>query len=266
VRLWVTRTAPDAEATAERLRAIGHDPLVAPVLAVEPLAADLDLSGVGALAFTSRNAVAAFPRDRVNTALRVFTVGAATAQAARAAGFAQVESADGDAAALAELIAARADQLGSEVLHLAPEEPAFDLAGVLRARGVPARALAAYRTVAAPPSPDLQAALDGEAPLDGLVIHSPKGARLAAGLLRGRPGLDRLTAYAISPAAAAPLADLGLGGVHAAPAPTEDALIALIEHGSLKPLLSPLFWTLLAFGLLCVLGGLALALLGPRLL
>ena len=34
MKLWVTRTAPDAHATATRLRALGHEPVVAPLLEV----------------------------------------------------------------------------------------------------------------------------------------------------------------------------------------------------------------------------------------
>ncbi|HEX8232481.1 MAG TPA: uroporphyrinogen-III synthase [Caulobacteraceae bacterium] len=266
MRLWVTRTAPDAEATAERLRAVGHEPLVAPVLAVEPGATELRLDGVAALAFTSRNAVAAFPPGLIAHAPKVFTVGAATAEAASAAGFGEVLSADGDGLALAELIAAHAGALEGEVLHLGPEEPAFDLVGALSAKGVPARHLPLYRTRTLPMTDEVRAALNGAAaPLDGLVVHSPKGARQAAELLVSQPRRGELTAFAISETAAAPLRSLGLGAVHAAAAPNEEALLALIEHGPARPLLSPLFWALLGFGLLCVLGGAAVALLGPRL-
>lgn len=266
MRLWVTRTAPAAQATAERLRALGHEPLVAPVLAVTPTGADLDLEGVGALAFTSRNALAAFPAEMVSNAPRVFAVGAAAAEAARAAGFHDVTSADGDGAALAALIVAHASSVVGDILHLRAEETAFDLVGTLVARGVPARSVPIYRATTLAMASPVEAALQGQATaLDGLVIHSLKASRQAAKLLSDHAGRAGLTAYAISEAAAVPLRSLGLRAVHIAAAPNEDALMALIEHGPPRPLLSPLFWTLLAFGLLCVLGGAAVTLLGPRL-
>ena len=60
-KIWITRAQPGADATAERVRALGHRPVVAPLLAVQPvLGAEPDLSGVGALAFTSANGVRAF--------------------------------------------------------------------------------------------------------------------------------------------------------------------------------------------------------------
>ena len=50
-RIWVTRAQPGADATAERVRALGHDALVAPLLAVRALPdVQVDLSGVAALA------------------------------------------------------------------------------------------------------------------------------------------------------------------------------------------------------------------------
>ena len=104
MRIWVTRTLPEAEATAGRLRALGHLPLVAPVLEVREVGGALDLKGVGALAFTSRNGVAAFAARHADRALRVYAVGAATEAAARGHGFAEVTSAEGDVAGMRSVV------------------------------------------------------------------------------------------------------------------------------------------------------------------
>ncbi len=150
MRVWVTRTQPAADATAARLRALGHDPVVDPVLDVQPIEAAIDLAGVDALAFTSRNGVEAFAAlTREGRALPVFTVGDATADAARACGFTTVHSAEGDVAALAERIASAHP---GAVLHAAAREPAGDLAGLLRKRGVAARTVAVYDTVPVEPT------------------------------------------------------------------------------------------------------------------
>ncbi|HET6969964.1 MAG TPA: uroporphyrinogen-III synthase, partial [Phenylobacterium sp.] len=102
-RIWITRAQPGADATAERVRAMGHDAVVAPLLAVRPLLdVPVDLRGVAALAFTSANGVRAFADVSGERNLKVFALGAATAQAARAAGFKSVLSADGDVEALAD--------------------------------------------------------------------------------------------------------------------------------------------------------------------
>ena len=56
--VWVTRAQPGAAATAERLRAMGYEPLVAPLLEVRTLpGGPIDLTGVAALAFTSASGI-----------------------------------------------------------------------------------------------------------------------------------------------------------------------------------------------------------------
>jgi uroporphyrinogen-III synthase len=217
-RIWVTRAQPQAEATAARLRALGLEPVVAPVLEIRPVTgAAVDLAGVDALAFTSAAGVSAFAalndrRDRI-----VFAVGDATAETARAAGFTDVRSASGDVHALAALIAAAAPAL---VLNPTAADPAADLSALLAAQGVAARSVLVYETcetaLAAPP-----------ANLAGVLIHSAKAARAVARLLTGA-NVSAVTAYAISHSAAAPLASLEFRRVAIAPSPNEAALLGLL--------------------------------------
>ena len=221
MRLWVTRAAPGAAATAARLTELGHRPLVSPVLRIEPLAADLDLEGVAALAFTSRNGVDAFSRLSDRRDLPVFTVGDATADAARAAGFGDVRSAGGDVGDLAALIGE--DAPGGTVLHAGAREPAGDLIGDLARRGVRARSTPVYAAVAAPAAEGLAALAADE--LDGVLIHSPRAGRRLA---EAAPGARDLAIFCISPAAAAPLTAAGFSRVRAAPFPDEASLLKLL--------------------------------------
>jgi len=221
-RIWVTRAEPRAAATAARLRALGFDPVVVPVLEAQPITgAVIDLDGVDALAFTSAAGIAAFAaltgeRDRA-----VFTVGDATAKAAREAGFADVRSAGGDVHALADLIAA-ATPPPSLVLNPTAAEPAADLPALLAERGVPAHTSIVYET---------RETARGAAPtgLDGVLIHSAKAAVALARRLAGSD-VSAVTVYAISPAAAAPLSGLGWRRIAIAPFPNEAALLNLL-HG-----------------------------------
>jgi uroporphyrinogen-III synthase len=223
-RIWITRAQPGAQATAERVTALGLEALVAPVLAVRDLPTVIDLAGVGALAFTSANAVRAFVARCEVRDLPVFTVGAATAAAAAAAGFGEIASADGAVNELAGLIKDRAANLNEVVLHPGASEPAKDLSGVLNATGVEARTLALYETV---PVEVPRSVLDGVGTISAVLVHSPKAARRLAAILADRP-LSHLTAYALSPEVCAPLAGLGLAQMIAAPLPTEDALLSLL--------------------------------------
>jgi uroporphyrinogen-III synthase len=220
-RIWVTRAQPGAEATASRLRDLGFEPVVAPVLETRAIAgAVIDLTGVDALAFTSAAGVAAFAAIKGAPALPVFAVGDATAEAARAAGFADVRSAQGDARALAEMIAA-AHPRPASILGPTAAEPAADLAGLLADRGVRARSAIVYQTV------EVAAGL-APTGLSGILIHSPKAARAIAARLGGAD-VSAIALYALSAAAAAPLADLAFRKIAMAAAPNEAALLALLE-------------------------------------
>jgi uroporphyrinogen-III synthase len=227
-RIWITRAQPGADATADRVRAMGHEPLVAPLLATRRVdAATIDLEGVGALAFTSANGVRAFAELSGERSLRVYAVGAATAQAARQAGFRSVLSTEGGVEALAVGIAARANELGGAVLHPGAAELAGDLVGALEAQKVPARRLVLYETKPQPPPAER---LESLMRADAVLLHSPKAAKVLAGLLRAHPA-PQMRALGLSPAVLKPLARAKLAGKAAPPYPLEAALLQLIERG-----------------------------------
>jgi uroporphyrinogen-III synthase len=229
-KIWITRAQPAAEVTAERVRALGHEAIVAPLLAVKPvLDATVDLSGVAALAFTSANGVRAFADLSGERSLRVFAVGAATAQAARSAGFRLVLSADGDVEALAEGIAKRRGELrGGAVLHPGAAEPAGDLVGALQAQGVEARRLVLYET--APVKLPAEAA-DRLVQADAVLLHSPKAAEVLAGVLKAHPA-PNLRALGLSKAVVKPLARAKVGAKAFPSMPLEAALLNLIDRSA----------------------------------
>jgi len=227
--VWITRAQPGAAATADRVRALGHTPIVAPLLDVRELGeGPPDLGGVAALAFTSANAVRAFARRTPDRSLRVFAVGAATARAAREAGFRRVLSSDGDVAALARGIAARRRELKGVILHPGAAEPAGDLEGELSAAGLEARRLDLYETA---PSVLSDADMAATSAARTALVHSPKAGRILAQHLKDRPNPD-LTVLAISRAALEPLDDTPLAGRAASPFPLEAALLNLIDRSA----------------------------------
>ncbi len=226
-RIWITRAQPGADVTAERVRALGHDAIVAPLLQVIVLSdVVVDLRGVAALAFTSANGVRAFADASGERSLKVFAVGAATAQAARKAGFKSVLSADGDVEALAEGIAARRGELRGAVLHPGAAEPAGDLAGSLEKHGVEARRLILYET-----TPVELGAAEAEALArsDAVLLHSPRAAQVLARLLKTHPAPD-LRALGLSKAVVQPLGRTKLAAKAFPPFPMEAALLNLIDR------------------------------------
>lgn len=225
-QVWITRARPGADATAGRVRALGHEPFVAPLLQVRRLAhVTPDVSDVAALAFTSANAVRAFAQGCGRRDLPVYAVGRATTQAAHEAGFASVLSADGDVEALASAIVGRHRAADGPILHPSATEPAGDLIGALAAEGLAARRLDVYETVPAPFGPR-ERALIGQ--MDDVLLHSAKAARALAGLLRKGPQ-PHLRALAMSQAVLAPLAGLPLSAKLFPQRPAEADLLRLID-------------------------------------
>jgi len=228
MRVWVTRAEPGASRTAARLRELGHEPVVDPVLEVRPMEAAIDLDGVAAIAFTSTNGVEAFAARAVERALPVFTVGDATAEAALAAGFENVSSADGDAEALGRLLSGAGLPEGSTVLHPGGRDRAADLGGAVSPRLI-VRSLALYETVEREPL----AAATATDSLDAVLVHSPKAARRIAALATAfAPTVRWLT---LSQAVAAPLIGAGFTLVTASARPNEAALLALLADAGPNP-------------------------------
>lgn len=226
-RIWVTRAEPGATATARRLEELGHEPLIDPVLSVRNLAASVNLDGVGGLAFTSANAVAAFSGLCQVRELPVFAVGAATAKAAREAGYLRVVSADGDVHDLIALIdASRHDLAGGSLLHPCAAAPAGDLVGELGARGVPARRLVVYETA---PAPWASRALSRLSELDDILVHSPRAAVELRRMLAEK-SVEGVRLIAISQAALAPLKDLPFASAMWARRPDEASMLELLAN------------------------------------
>lgn len=233
MRLLVTRPEPDCRRTADRLRSLGHHADEVPLLRqIDCSPSNFDLADIAALALSSRRAVAVLDRHPQVEALQglpVFTVGAATAEAARAAGFESVISADGDVAALSHLILGRASAFaGRGVLYPAAADRAGDLEGRLVSGNVPCRTVVIYRMEPAKtlPGPILDALRDGA--YDGVLIYSQRTAEVLADVLRAHRldhNLSKLTVYALSERAGAPLSN-GMR-VKVAAAPNENALLDL---------------------------------------
>jgi uroporphyrinogen-III synthase len=276
MRVLVTRPEPGASRTAEKLRAMGFEPVVLPLSETKPLAVTddsvpVDVAGV---AVTSANAIRYTPAHlaRRLAALPCHAVGRRTADAVSAAGFMQVIEGPGDALGLADGIAG---QLAGKVLvYLCGRErfPGFEER--LALAGVQVHPIETYETLAMNYSDDAVLARLSGRPVDALLLYSAKAAE-AARRLAMRPGLQALfgstEVYALSgriaaayrptptpdpsptpaplgggeaaaPESPSPQGRRRRGGVrgggtnqssdeiHIAPAPTEEALLALLAR------------------------------------
>lgn len=229
-RILITRPEPGASDTAARLAALGFVPVRAPMLTVRPLAAAWpEPDRVQAVIAASGNAVDALPE--AFRPLPLLAVGAATAARARAAGAADVRSADGDARALTALAAASCDPGGSVLLLACGRGQGGALARELRARGF--RVL--RRTVyAASPSGRLAAdtaTLLRAGEIAGALFFSAETADAFVRVVL-RSGLDRCLlatdAVAIGSAAGVALSCLSWRRIRVAAHPNQDAMLALL--------------------------------------
>jgi uroporphyrinogen-III synthase len=218
----VLRAAGDADATAARLRARGHGPLVAPLFDPRPLVWQPPAAPPDALALTSANAVR-FGGDGLAAFVHLpaWCVGEATAQAARAAGLARAQAlGEGGAAALAAAIAALRP-VPARLLWLAGRERVAIPA--IPGCAVDERAVYAVELL---PLADSAAAAIAAGAVDWALLHSPRmAAHFAAEL--SRLGLARggLAIAALSPGVAATAGE-GWARVAVAARPDEAALLA----------------------------------------
>lgn len=234
MRILVTRPEPDNLRTAAALRARGHAPVLAPLMRIEPVAADLGVGPFAAVLLTSANAaraIATHPRRDGLTGLPLFAVGEASAMAARAAGFRDVHAAGGDAAALVQLVAAAMPRAAHPLLYLAGAERAADVVGALAARQIAVQLAVVYRAVAqALPEEAAQALRSGAIEA---VLHFSRRSALAyceavAGL---GPQAMAIRHYCLAEPVAAALRAAGAASVTVAPHPDEAALLQQIGTG-----------------------------------
>jgi uroporphyrinogen-III synthase len=234
VRILVTRPETDGERTAQKLRARGCDVLLGPVLRIRHLEeADLGAGPWDAVAMTSANAAHAIERHSRRlevTRLPVLTVGRRTAEAARAVGFTDIASANGNEQALAHLIGTRLAR-GNKILYLAGEDRAGDLATAVAPHGVRVETVVVYRAVAADRLPDAASAALRAGEVNGVLHFSRRSAVIYLDCARAAGVLDsalRPFHYCLSKAVAEPLMAAGASRVMVAQSPEENALLDLV--------------------------------------
>lgn len=236
MRVLVTRPREDATTLVAALEARGHAVMLEPLLTIQPRQ-EIDWpqghEAAQALLVTSANGVRAFAEADARRNLPVFAVGDASAAAARALGFARVESAGGDVTDLAELVQARLDPAGGPLLHPAASKLAGDLQGGLAAAGFTVLRVVLYDALAAGElSVACRQAL-AEGLIDLVTFFSP---RTAAGFVslvaaaKMSQACRRVTAVCLSPAVAGRISAVPWAAVAVAARPEQDSLLAEVDR------------------------------------
>ncbi len=209
--LLVLRPEPGNAATVAAARAVGMDTIAAPLFSIKPLEWQLPISLPDAVLMTSANAArCGGPHLQQLTGLPVYAVGAATAEAARDAGFSRINVGNSDVGAVFAL--ALQDHVRT-LLHLSGRD--------FRAPAAPGITIDRRIIYCADPVDTLPGAA-AVLPRAIALLHSPRAARLFASLVAP----DAIAIAAISDAtlvAAGP----GWRATAVAAEPTDASLLAV---------------------------------------
>ena len=226
----VTRPEPGAAETAARLTALGLTPILAPALLLSPRPLARP-SRVQALLLTSRAAARALAPATFPWPIPVFAVGAATAEAARAQGFAEIHAAGGDAEALAALCAGALRPEDGPLLLAVGAAYSLDLTARLRASGFRVIRRVVYAAREAPALPEAAAAALRAGQVSHAMFFSPRSAACSVALLSGAGlsgALGGIEALAISARVASALQALPWRRIRVARRPDQDHLMELL--------------------------------------
>lgn len=227
MRILVCRPRAGAERTADRLRAMGHEPLVAPVLITRPIDRPRPDLRPDAILLTSAHAVPALASLGMVRDRPIFAVGARTLETIRAAGFDAAAPEGGDAQALSGALA-RALSPGATVLHLAGRDRKAEPERSLRAAGLQVTAWEVYEAVATRTLPEQAMAALAAGRVDAVLHFSRRSASVLAGLAGEagvRAAFDVVAHHCLSGDVASGLAGVPAERIRIAERPDEDALL-----------------------------------------
>ncbi len=227
----ITRPTPGAHETASRVAAMGLFPILAPLLEIHPAAPVLPPPDqIAAVMLTSGNAIAALPP--MWHAAPVLTVGDATARRAREAGFGDVVSADGDAAALADLVRSRLHPMEGTLLLASGRGQGLALAADLRRSGYRVARRVVYAAVPVASLPPVAHIALTDATTRAVLFFSAATARLFIRLVRAaglEARLRHLDAITIGAQVSVALRGERWSRVRVAGKPNQDEMLALLR-------------------------------------
>lgn len=235
MRILVTRPEVDAHDFAEAVVALGHEPVLAPLMEIE--FSDMQPAALPehqAVVLTSANGARAAALGGLVSEKPCFAVGPATAAAARVAGYSQIFECGGDVLAVVSTVKAQLIPQEGKIVHIAGTIVAGDLKDALEADGFEVDRLVLYAARAVGKLPRAAKAFltnASGAPENGIAFFSPRTAGLFVTLVAKAGLSDALShcqAYCLSVAVADKIAAAGFGDVCIAQEPHQEALLDLM--------------------------------------
>lgn len=229
-KVLVTRPEPAASATAARLRRLGFEAVVAPVIRIESIRASMPDGLFDGIVVTSANALGGLTDiSEAMKSLPVLCVGERTADAARRAGFHRAESAGRNARHLVSVLFGRF-QAGARFLYLAGSVRKRDVEDELVRHDIHCETVETYHAIPEREWPSVLLAGIGDC---DAVLHYSRAAAEAFLAVADRSGFDptgkSLQHLCLSDDVAEPLRQAGVLLVEVAQTPNEDALFLLLN-------------------------------------
>lgn len=240
MRILVTRPVEDAGRQAERLRALGHVPVVFPLLEIVfPRLTPLRLDGVQGLIVTSRNGLRGLQTNESFGAakgLPVYCVGEGTAELAAQMGFTRTVTGAGRASDLLPAIRHAARPEDGALLYLTGEHLAYDLETPLKQAGFLVPRVICYEARELHPSrAGKLAEILRKREIHGIILMSPRMAGIFLHIIRCfelEEEARAITCYCYSDAIAKSLAEIDGLTIAISSHPKEADLMRLIGSAS----------------------------------
>jgi Uroporphyrinogen-III synthase len=233
MRILVTRPAHDAQRTAEKLIAMGHEPVVAPVMTISPTDIPAPAQSFDNIIVTSANGAARLAdlpgwQDRT-----IYAVGPRTADAILEYGAPHdLRIAAGDAVSIIAMVKAEQPRQIS-ILHVTGVNHKAEPDRSLRAAGYEVFTWTAYEAAAASSLPETaRQALQGKR-LDAAIHYSRRSVETLVSLVTAAGMLEAFSTlrhFCLSDDIAEPLKALNIKTIAASSDPSEAALLALLPQ------------------------------------
>ena len=240
MRVLLTRPLADSEQLAALLRSRGHDVVLSPVMEIRFLEGPpLTLEEIQAVVASSANGIDALARRTSVRDVPVFAVGPQTSEAARAAGFANVQDAGGSSTALVKAVHGSAHPNRGTVFLAVGRERRGDVESELAGFTVQVEEL--YEAVEIPQLSTAALGALSAGTFDAVMLFSPRSARLFVRQVSSAKlgqTCERAIALCISEATAAEAGSLNFAARRIARRPNRQGMLQLLDdaavHSSIR--------------------------------
>ncbi|MDR3423816.1 MAG: uroporphyrinogen-III synthase [Alphaproteobacteria bacterium] len=233
--ILLTRPRAASERWALRLTQRGFACVVEPLLTIKPTDSSRPDGDFQAVMMTSAHAaeIAGGLKDKIADLLSLpcFCVGAATGEAARGVGFANIYCGDSDSAALAHRAAAMLGEKTKPLLHIAGEDVCGDAQNILAEKGFVLTRWPVYRAAAAADFTPSTRALFARGDIAALPVFSPRTARILVSIIeknRLTQACSTINAVGLSQAVADVLQIVPWRRLRVAASPDDDQIFACL--------------------------------------